>query len=419
MSTGIGAETKRQNRPYLPANVTTLNVTGDADIAGDLTGSATSSLIFAPTAQTVAEGDVISSVNACGKAKGITAASSVRTNTTNTFTNGTTTGCLLTVINIDAVDTITLDGNANFNGSVDVVLGPGQGTIVASDGSKWYLAGAGATPAGDVLSVADCPSGACLDGTSDGGSYIRIYDGDSHYGELQVPNIAGNAVYTLPAATSTLIPQTSPTLITPTLGVASATSLTVDPSSTPSVTFKDSDTTDEDNSSELITNCTATGTGAEECDLDIKVQLTGSGVAGVSTSVIRIDGSEGGVIGNSMHDGADVPATRETKTFKHTKSCAEGADACITFRIPTTHGKAECFVSADQPESAWCSVLIREDGSVILIEDGSLTDGAASQACSTTKDNDTTLNIYDGGTNTEVEWRGTGEEDVTCIGLYD
>jgi hypothetical protein len=57
---------------------------------------------------------------------------------------------------------------------------------------------------GDVESVGDCTSGAALDGSSDGGSYIRIYDGDSHYGEFQVPDISGNVTYTFPAATSTI-----------------------------------------------------------------------------------------------------------------------------------------------------------------------------------------------------------------------
>jgi len=37
---------------------------------------------------------------------------------------------------------------------------------------------------GDVSGVGDCGSGDCLDGTSDGGTYIRLYDGDSNYTEI-------------------------------------------------------------------------------------------------------------------------------------------------------------------------------------------------------------------------------------------
>ena len=43
-----------------------------------------------------------------------------------------------------------------------------------------------ASPAGsgDVTGVGDCTDGDCLDGTSDGGTYIRLYDGDSNYTEI-------------------------------------------------------------------------------------------------------------------------------------------------------------------------------------------------------------------------------------------
>ena len=116
--------------------------------------------------------------------------------------------------------------------------------------------------------------------------------------------------------------------------------------------------------------------------------------------------------------GTPVAPTRVTNNWSHTKSCAEGV-TCFILPDPTTHGKVECFVSATDPESAWCVALVREDGSVIMVEDGSGTDGSASQACSTTENNDTTLNIFDNGANAAVEWRGTGEEDVTCYMVYD
>ncbi len=61
-----------------------------------------------------------------------------------------------------------------------------------------------ASASGDIESVGDAASGAALDGSSDGGSYIRIYDGDSHYGEFQVPDVSGNVTYTFPATTETI-----------------------------------------------------------------------------------------------------------------------------------------------------------------------------------------------------------------------
>ncbi len=56
--------------------------------------------------------------------------------------------------------------------------------------------------------VADCTVGPCLDGSSDGGTYVRVYDGDSHYGEFQVPNIGANVTYTMPSATATIAGST-------------------------------------------------------------------------------------------------------------------------------------------------------------------------------------------------------------------
>lgn len=59
------------------------------------------------------------------------------------------------------------------------------------------LAGAAS---GDVASVGDCASGACLDGTSDGGTYIRLYDGNSHYTQLAAGDSTGNLTFTFPTA---------------------------------------------------------------------------------------------------------------------------------------------------------------------------------------------------------------------------
>src|SRR4030042_5913310 len=53
---------------------------------------------------------------------------------------------------------------------------------------------------GDVESVGDCTTGACLDGSSDGGTYVRIYDGDSHYTQIQAGNSVGNLTLLFPTA---------------------------------------------------------------------------------------------------------------------------------------------------------------------------------------------------------------------------
>lgn len=51
---------------------------------------------------------------------------------------------------------------------------------------------------GDVTSVGDCTSGSCLDGSSDGGTNIALYDGNSHKTTITAGDSAGDLAFTLP-----------------------------------------------------------------------------------------------------------------------------------------------------------------------------------------------------------------------------
>ncbi|MBZ9577418.1 hypothetical protein KJA13_00045, partial [Patescibacteria group bacterium] len=59
--------------------------------------------------------------------------------------------------------------------------------------------------AGDVESVGDCLTGACLDGSADGGTYIRIYDGDSHYLEINPGDITADRIVNFRDAAGTVL----------------------------------------------------------------------------------------------------------------------------------------------------------------------------------------------------------------------
>lgn len=75
---------------------------------------------------------------------------------------------------------------------------------LAKDEGKYLKSGAAAvswdSPAGsgDVESVGDCTSGACLDGSSDGGTYIRLYDGNSHYTGILAGDSTANLSFYFP-----------------------------------------------------------------------------------------------------------------------------------------------------------------------------------------------------------------------------
>jgi hypothetical protein len=79
--------------------------------------------------------------DACGGMKRITAAGSVTTNTTDTFTApaAANKGCAMFVYNTGA-NTITLDSNAHFLAvsGADVALAQNEGVGVVSDGAAWY-----------------------------------------------------------------------------------------------------------------------------------------------------------------------------------------------------------------------------------------------------------------------------------------
>jgi hypothetical protein len=95
-----------------------------------------------PTAQTVTAGSTITA-DACGTVKMLTAASSVTTSTTDTFTtpSSANAGCVMHVINTHATNVITLDANTNFKtpSGVNVTLSPNYAVTVVSTGTYWYV----------------------------------------------------------------------------------------------------------------------------------------------------------------------------------------------------------------------------------------------------------------------------------------
>lgn len=84
---------------------------------------------------------------------------------------------------------VTAEGRACWNSSTDI--------LYIGDGAAAKAVGTGA---GDVTGVGDCASGACYDGSSDGGTYVRLYDGNSHYTAIVAGDSTGNLTFTLPTA---------------------------------------------------------------------------------------------------------------------------------------------------------------------------------------------------------------------------
>ncbi len=194
--------------------------------------------------------------------------------------------------------------------------GPAWGTSITNIGEA-----GGGGGSGDVTSVGDCASGACYDGSSDGGTYARLYDGDSNYMQLDVEDVSADYILSLPTTigTATYVLQsdgdnttswvdivstyqtvltnsaglaaalsdetgtgvavfaTSPTFVTPTLGVATATSLTIGASASPQVSFKDSDAPGTDKDVGNIKNVYVDGAdGSENADMGFYITQGGT-----------------------------------------------------------------------------------------------------------------------------------------------
>ncbi|MBK9563001.1 MAG: tail fiber domain-containing protein, partial [Micavibrio sp.] len=139
-----------------------IRVDASGDVGIGNTSPASRFVVSPPSSEVIAAAAVITG-DACGTVKQISATANRTTNTTDTFTTPTASynGCCMDVVNVDTVDTITLDQNARFftGPGTDIALAPGQGVRVCSDGTSWYQAGG--------VSSATAGGGGTIDGLSD------------------------------------------------------------------------------------------------------------------------------------------------------------------------------------------------------------------------------------------------------------
>lgn len=118
-------------------------------------------------------------------------------------------------------ETITLSGDASGSGTTSIAMTIASDSIeesmlkavdTANDEEcltyetttgdfEWQTC---SSASGDVTDVGDCTGGACFDGSSDGGTYLRLYDGDSNYTALVSGNVSGNISIILPTTAGTL-----------------------------------------------------------------------------------------------------------------------------------------------------------------------------------------------------------------------
>lgn len=86
------------------------------------------------------------------------------------------------------------------SGEVTVLRGCTDNQILKWDETDddWNCEADDDTTAGDVESVGDCTGGACLDGTSDGGTNFALYDGNSNKQTVSSGDLSGDITFVLP-----------------------------------------------------------------------------------------------------------------------------------------------------------------------------------------------------------------------------
>jgi len=125
----------------------------------------------------------------------------------NTSLSNTATGLVVTFSGGGSGDMLKATYDTDVNNIVDSCDKIGTlttGKWCIESGGKVVCTENAPAGAGDVTDVGDCTGGACLDGTSDGGTYISFYDPQGA-GTLIIPDIAGAVTWTLPTTGGTLI----------------------------------------------------------------------------------------------------------------------------------------------------------------------------------------------------------------------
>ena len=191
------------------------------------------------------------------------------------------------------------DGN-----DTSVVIGP------VTDGTTTL-------PITGSIDVSGTVSGATYgsDGSISDAELLGIDDGATT--EIPVGGGSGSPmVWTTATGTGAPVRANNPVLIAPSLGDATATSITIDPSAIPAIELTDSNTTDEDTGVRFYGNATATGTGVEVYDWAIGAQ--GAATAGTMGDVVAWTGSSKIFIlaGSMAVSTADV-------------TCTDADDVCI------------------------------------------------------------------------------------------
>lgn len=258
-----------------------INGTGSVAIGSAQTTLAAKFVVASPTAEVVGAAATITA-NSCGTVKQISATANRTTNTTNTFTAPTASyaGCCMDVVNVDTVDTITLDQNAKFltGAGTDLALPPGKGVRVCSDGTNWYQAGGVSSASG---------GSAALSGLTAASGSNSINNGDHAQTWNWQLTTADKDAFTFTENTASTATGHSSILKAATLATSTATPLMVTNLGTANSFIVNDETGDNDTTPFVIQNDGDVGIGTAAPNVRLEV-------AGTSGEFLRLQPSASG-----------------------------------------------------------------------------------------------------------------------------
>ncbi len=206
-----------------------------------------------------------------------------------------------------------------------------EGCFAVVTGTPWTGMGYLTAETGDVSAVGDCATGACLDGTSDGGTNILFYDAQGAT-TLSVGDNTGAVVLTLPITTGTLALTTDT--------VAKASALAADPS-------------------DCAAGTAATAIAANG-NLTCSITPLISGGTLTSANVCQYDGT--GIDCDLTKDGSGDCASGAVCLGDHTHSGYQAADADLTTWAGITPGANVGTFLATPSSANFTAALTDEDG---------------------------------------------------------
>jgi hypothetical protein len=335
----------------------------------------------------------------------------------------------------DVTATFDTDGSTAATVTDLTITSEATGSVVYFDGSNWIHLAVGsdgeylksnatstvewATPAagGDVTAVGDCLTGDCLDGAdANSGTYIRLWDGDSHYVELNPGDITANRTLatrdaggTLLISGDTLTGDVTATFDTDGSTAATVTDLTITSEATGSVVYFDGsnwvhlaigtagqvlevsaggipewDTDDSGaapsklEAGDSFVEVTDAGTGevvidVDDEDLEIKDGGTNEIAFSSNTGVTRID--SGALVITSYAKIYDDPGAGANLTSDHAQNnivvTNDGAGAARTYNLPAAVEGMTAYFHAEEAQT----ITIDVDGSdIINMMDGTALD---------------------------------------------